>query len=33
VLIPRAPLDPGKRYSVSITAHGQIYAWTVRVGN
>lgn len=33
VLIPRAPLDPGKRYSVSITAHGQVYAWTVRVGN
>ncbi len=33
VVIPRAPLDPGKRYSVSITAHGQTYAWTVRVGN
>ena len=33
VLIPRAPLDSGKRYSVSITAHGRIYAWTVRAGN
>lgn len=33
VLIPRAPLNPGKRYSVSITAHGQVYAWKVRVGN
>jgi len=33
VLIPRAPLNPGKRYSVSITAHGQTYAWTVRVGS
>ena len=33
VLIPRVPLNPGKRYSVSITAHGQVYGWTVRVGN
>ncbi|MGH7778440.1 MAG: CAP domain-containing protein [Candidatus Binataceae bacterium] len=30
VLIPRAPLEPGKSYSVLITAHGQTYAWTVR---
>jgi pSer/pThr/pTyr-binding forkhead associated (FHA) protein len=33
VLIPRAPLVPGKSYSVSITAHGRIYAWTVRGGD
>jgi len=27
VLIPRLPLTPGAQYSVSISVHGQIYAW------
>jgi len=27
MVIPRAPLQPGARYSVTIAAHGQIYAW------
>ncbi|MBF6569017.1 MAG: FHA domain-containing protein [Candidatus Binataceae bacterium] len=28
VLIPRVPLKAGKRYRVSITAHGKTYVWT-----
>lgn len=32
VLIPRTPLAPGKSYSVSITAHGKSYAWTIAAG-
>jgi FHA domain/Cysteine-rich secretory protein family len=31
VVIPRAPLVTGAQYSVSITAHGQVYAWSFRV--
>ena len=31
VLIPRAPLIPGKSYTVSITAQGQTHTWTFRV--
>jgi hypothetical protein len=31
VLIPRVPLTPGAQYSVSITAHGRIYAWTFKI--
>jgi hypothetical protein len=31
VVIPRAPLVTGAQYSVSITAHGQIYSWSFRV--
>ncbi len=31
VLIPRAPLESGARYSVSITARGHVYAWSFRV--
>jgi hypothetical protein len=27
VIIPRAPLRPGSRYSVSINANGATYAW------
>ncbi len=33
VLIPRAPLSPGKTYTVSITAYGQTHTWTFRVVN
>lgn len=32
VLIPRAPLKSGARYSVSITARGHVYAWSFRAG-
>jgi uncharacterized protein YkwD len=28
MIVPRAPLQPGARYSVSITAGDQIYAWS-----
>ena len=31
VLIPREPLIRGAQYSVSVTAHGRIYAWTFRI--
>lgn len=31
VLIPRAPLAAGKRYTVTISALGQTYTWTFRV--
>jgi uncharacterized protein YkwD len=31
VIVPRAPLQPGSRYSVSITARGQTYAWSFTV--
>jgi hypothetical protein len=31
VLIPRAPLTAGKRYTVTITALGQTHTWTFRV--
>jgi hypothetical protein len=33
VLIPRAPLTPGATYTVSITANGQMYAWSFVVSN
>ena len=33
VLIPRAPLEPGGQYSVSIAALGHPYAWSFRVGD
>jgi hypothetical protein len=31
VLIPRAPLVPGKSYTASITTNGQTYTWTFNV--
>lgn len=31
VLIPRAPLQPGANYDVSITARGQNYSWSFKV--
>jgi uncharacterized protein YkwD len=33
VVIPRAPLESGAQYSVSITAHGKTYAWSFRVAD
>ncbi|MGH7933282.1 MAG: FHA domain-containing protein [Candidatus Binataceae bacterium] len=33
ILIPRAPLTSGERYSVSITAAGHTYAWSFAVGD
>ncbi|HEY3343330.1 MAG TPA: CAP domain-containing protein [Anaerolineaceae bacterium] len=33
VLIPRAPLTPGKTYSVSITDRGTRYNWSFTIGN
>jgi len=33
VLIPQAPLTPGATYTVSITANGQMYAWSFMVSN
>jgi len=31
VVMPRAPLRSGAEYQVSISAHGQVYAWAFRV--
>jgi Cysteine-rich secretory protein family len=31
ILIPRQPLTPGSTYSASITANGQIYAWSFSI--
>lgn len=33
VLIPHAPLSPGKSYTVAITAYGQNHTWTFQVVN
>ena len=31
VLIPRAVLDPGESYTVSLTVDGQVYSWTFSI--
>jgi len=33
VIVPRAPLQPGARYSVSITADGKPYPWSFKVAD
>jgi hypothetical protein len=33
VLIPRDPLTPGTRYTVSITVNGQTHAWSFTVSD
>ena len=30
VLIPREPLEPGRRYTITVTAGGQTYTWSFR---
>ncbi len=30
VLIPRKPLEPGRRYTVTVTADGRTYSWSFR---
>jgi uncharacterized protein YkwD len=33
VIVPRSPLQPGSRYSVSITADGKTHAWSFKVAD